>query len=199
VKSALLLVDIQNDFMPDGALPVPDGDAVVPVANRLQAGFELIVASQDWHPPDHGSFASNHPGAVPYDTGELAGLPQTFWPDHCVQETTGAAFVEAFDTARVDRVFRKGTDPEIDSYSAFFDNGRRKATGLGDYLLERGVEELTVAGVATDYCVLFSVLDARRLGLRTRVVAEGCRGVGVQPGDVDEAWAAMRDAGAEIV
>src|SRR5688572_31794604 len=131
---ALILVDLQNDFLPGSALPVPSGDAVIPVANRVQRGFDLIVATQDWHPANHGSFASNHPNRTPGEHGELGGLPQVFWPVHCVQNSGGAAFAPGLETRRITRVFPKGTDPEIDSYSGFFDNGHKKSTGLGDYL-----------------------------------------------------------------
>ncbi len=195
---ALILVDIQNDFMPDGALPVPDGYEVVPVANRLQPAFDLVVATQDWHPADHGSFASNHDGRDPGEVIELDGLEQVLWPDHCVQRTDGAEFVPALDTDRIDTVFRKGTDPTIDSYSGFFDNGHRKATGLADFLRERGVEEVVILGVATDYCVKFTVLDACELGFRTIVVRDGCRAVNLAEGDDERAFEAMRAAGATI-
>ncbi len=196
---ALVLVDIQNDFMPGGALPVPGGDAVVPIANRMAARAPLVVATQDWHPPDHGSFASNHPGRKPYDVTELNGLEQILWPDHCVQDTRGAAFVKGLETSAIERVFRKGTDPRIDSYSGFFDNGHRKATGLGDFLRDRGIDEVYVAGVATDYCVKFTALDARELGLRTVLVEDGCRGVDVNEGDVSRAIAEMRRAGVTLM
>ena len=197
---ALILVDIQNDFMPSGALPVRDGDAVVPVANRLLPLFDIVAATQDWHPENHGSFAANHPGRKPGDVIELGGVEQILWPTHCVQETPGAAFHPALVIDRVDRVFPKGTDPEIDSYSGFFDNGQRRATGLGDHLLEseKGVLEVFVLGLATDYCVKFTALDARRLGFRTTVVEDGCRGVDLRPGDVKRAIEEMRDAGVQM-
>ena len=192
---ALIIVDVQNDFVDGGALAVPGGGEVVPVINALQAGFDLIVATQDWHPADHASFAANHPGKQPYDTIDLHGLPQTLWPEHCVQGTPGAGFAPGLDRARWERVFRKGTDPEIDSYSGFFDNGHRRATGLGDYLRERGVEGVTVVGLATDYCVKFTALDARAEGLRVRLIVDACRGVEVRPGDTDGALDEMRAAG----
>jgi nicotinamidase/pyrazinamidase len=196
---ALILVDIQNDFVPGGALAVPRGDEVVPVANRVQPRFELVVATQDWHPPGHGSFASRHPGHRPGDVIDLAGLRQVLWPDHCVQGSPGADFVPGLDMNRVEAIFRKGTDPGIDSYSGFFDNGHRRSTGLGDYLKGRGVNELYVLGLATDYCVKFTALDARRLGFRTFVVEDGSRGVEREPGDVERALAEMRAAGIELV
>jgi len=156
---ALILVDIQNDFLPGGSLAVPDGDAVVPVANAVKGRFDLVVATQDWHPAEHGSFASSHPGTKPGETGELVGLPQVFWPDHCVQGSDGARLHRDLDLHAV-TIFRKGTDPEIDSYSAFFDNAHRKATGLGDYLNSQGVTDVFILGLATDYCVKFTALDS---------------------------------------
>jgi nicotinamidase/pyrazinamidase len=198
MKRALILVDIQNDFIPGGSLAVADGDATVPVANRLQPRFELVVATQDWHPADHGSFASNHPGRKPGELSELGGLPQVLWPDHCVQGSHGAEFHRDLDLSRVARVFRKGTDPEIDSYSGFFDNGHRKATGLGDYLREQQVTDVYVMGLATDYCVKWTALDALQLGFRTHLVEDGSRGVELQPGDVAAAVEEMRRAGVAI-
>ena len=196
---ALAVIDLQNDFCPGGALAVRDGDAVVPVANRLTPLFSLVVASQDWHPPDHGSFAANRPGRRPYERDELAGLPQVLWPVHCVQGSLGAEFHPQFDRSRVTRVFQKGTDPAIDSYSAFYDNGRRKSTGLGDYLREQRVTELIVLGLATDYCVRFTVLDGRWLGFDVTVVEDGCRAVELVDGDGQRAFDEMRAAGARVI
>jgi nicotinamidase/pyrazinamidase len=164
---ALILVDIQNDFVPGGALTVPEGDQIVPLANRLQQCFDLTVATQDWHPATHDSFATNHNGRKPGDMNALHGVPQILWPEHCVQNTPGAGFVPALDRTRWTKVFPKGTCPEVDSYSGFFDNGRRNATGLGDYLRERGATDLYLLGLATDYCVKFTALDARNLGFKT--------------------------------
>jgi nicotinamidase/pyrazinamidase len=195
---ALLVVDIQNDFLPGGALAVQRGDEIIPLVNRLQAAYPLVVATQDWHPRGHGSFASSHPGRRPGDLGELAGLPQVFWPDHCVQGTAGAAFASSLELTRVEAIIRKGTAPEIDSYSAFFDNGHRKATGLADYLRGRGVDEVHLVGLATDYCVKFSALDARSQGFATVVVADGCRGVELAPGDSERALAELRAAGVRV-
>ncbi len=195
---ALVLVDLQNDFLPGGALAVPHGDEVIPVANRVQPAFDLVVATQDWHPRGHGSFASSHPGRRPGEVGELDGLPQVLWPDHCVQGTAGAAFAGALETNRVEAIFRKGTDPRIDSYSGFFDNGHRKSTGLGDYLRGKGTTELFVMGLATDYCVRWTALDARKLGFDTTLLLDGCRGVELAPGDADRAVDEMRDAGVRI-
>ncbi|MBA3685318.1 MAG: bifunctional nicotinamidase/pyrazinamidase [Planctomycetes bacterium] len=195
---ALILVDIQNDFCPGGALAVPRGDEVVSVANRLMDGVDLVVATQDWHPAGHGSFAVNHPGRAPFEMGELDGLPQVLWPAHCVQWTGGAQFHPGLDSRRIVRVFPKGTDPTIDSYSGFADNGQRKSTGMGEWLHERGVGETVICGLATDFCVKATVIDALRLGFRVVVVPEGCRAVAMQPSDGDVALAAMRAAGATI-
>lgn len=195
---ALILVDIQNDFCTGGALAVPQGEAVVPVANRLMSLADVVVATQDWHPADHGSFAINHPGRKPFELAELGGLPQALWPAHCVQWTGGAQFHPGLDTRRIVRVFPKGTDPGIDSYSGFFDNGRRKATGLGDWLTAQRVDDVLVCGLATDYCVKATAIDAAGLGFRTTLVEDACRGVGLQPQDIAAALHAMRQAGVAI-
>jgi len=197
--NALILVDIQNDFVPGGALAVREGDLIVPLVNRLQPHFDLVVATQDWHPANHGSFAANHPGGKPGELIDLHGLRQILWPIHCVQETAGAGFVANLDQSRWDRVFVKGTDPAIDSYSGFFDNGHRRATGLGDYLRAKQVTDVYVAGLATDYCVKFTALDALTLGFRTHLIEDACRGVNLQPGDVAKAVEEMKQAGIEIV
>lgn len=196
---ALLLVDIQKDFLPGGALAVTDGDAVVPVANQLQMHFDLVVASQDWHPRGHGSFAVNHSGKQPGDVIDLNGLTQILWPVHCVQDTEGAAFAPGLNTTRFAKVFRKGTDPGFDSYSAFYDNGHRHSTGLGPYLKEWNVSELYLAGLATDYCVKFSALDAVKLGFKSFFIEEACRGVNRHPGDVSQAIETMHQAGVRIL
>jgi nicotinamidase/pyrazinamidase len=177
---ALILVDIQNDFCPGGSLAVAGGDRVVPVANELQKQFNLVVATKDWHPPGHASFV-------------------TLWNPHCVQGTAGAEFVPALDTSRVAHVFLKGTDPAVDSYSGFFDNEHKRATGLGDYLRAQGVTDVFICGLATDYCVKFTALDALRLGFRTTVVEDACRGVEVNAGDTARALKEMRAAGAAVV
>lgn len=198
---ALLLIDLQNDFMPSGALPVSAGDQVVPIANRLLSGLgaALNVASQDWHPADHGSFASQHPGKSPGDLGELGGLPQVLWPDHCVQGSYGALLHSQLEARGIQKLFFKGTDVGIDSYSAFFDNGHQRATGLGAWLTERGVREVVALGLATDFCVKFSVLDALELGFKVSLVRDACRGVDLKPGDSERALAAMAERGARIV
>ncbi len=199
MSDALLLVDLQNDFMPGGALAVADGDAVVPVCNHLQARFDRVVATQDWHPADHASFASQHPGRRPFEVIDLNGLQQVLWPDHCVQGTPGAELVDALDTARIERVFRKGDNPDIDSYSGFFDNGHRRATGLAGYLRDRGVDTIYLAGVAEDVCVFHTALDARRLGFEVRLVREATRPVEASPGDAGTARRRMVEAGVKLV
>ncbi|MNS54091.1 nicotinamidase/pyrazinamidase [compost metagenome] len=195
---ALILVDIQNDFCPGGALAVNEGDRIVPVVNRLLPHFDLVVATQDWHPEGHGSFATSH-GKNPGDMHELAGMPQVMWPDHCVQKTEGAEFHPALDMKPVEAVFRKGTDPAIDSYSGFYDNGRKKSTGLVGYLKEKGVTEVFVVGLATDYCVKFTALDAKQAGFDTTVIEDATRGVNLAAGDVDRAIADMKAAGIRVV
>lgn len=196
---ALLLVDIQNDFMPFGALPVAGGDEIVPVANALILRSGLVVATQDWHPAGHGSFASAHAGASPGDRVLLGGVDQMLWPDHCVQGTPGASFHSALDVAGIDRVVRKGSDPAIDSYSGFFDNDHRTATGLGEFLESHAVDEIVVLGLATDYCVRATVLDAVGLGFGVTLVTDGCRAVDATPGDGDRAIAEMHAAGVRVV
>jgi len=195
---ALILVDIQNDFLPTGALPVPAGDEVVHVANRLMPEYDLVVATQDWHPANHGSFAANHTNKEPGEVIELAGLSQILWPIHCVQDSPGADFAEQLHTNNIDKIFTKGTDATIDSYSGFFDNGHRKATGLGDYLKEKDVSHVTVIGLATDYCVKFTALDAVQLGFDVTLIEEGCRGVNLQPNDVADALNEMEAAGVNV-
>lgn len=196
---ALVIVDVQNDFCPGGALPVPEGDQVVPILNRLQPCFDLVVATQDWHPINHASFAANHPGRKPGEVIDLHGLSQVLWPVHCVQETPGAEFHPALDRGRIAAVFRKGVDPEIDSYSGFFDNGHRRSTGLADYLQSHGVREVYIGGLATDYCVKFTALDAVALGFPTHLIQDACRGVNLNLGDVVQAIDQMREAGVKIV
>jgi len=156
----LLIIDVQNDFVPGGSLPVPHGDQIIPVINALQEKFDLVVATQDWHPEDHISFASNHKGKAVFGSIEIHGAPQTLWPNHCVQGTEGAKLHPKLDTLKCEAVFRKGTDKSIDSYSAFYDNGHLKSTGLAGYLKEKGTTQLYVCGLAADICVYYSVMDA---------------------------------------
>lgn len=196
---ALVLVDLQHDFCPGGALAVPGGDAVIPVANKVQRHFDVIVATQDWHPADHGSFAANHEGKQPYDVIELAGLPQVLWPVHCVQGSTGSELHRGLDRSRLTQVFPKGTDRTIDSYSGFHDNGQRKSTGLDAWLRDRGVRVLYVMGLATDYCVKFTALDAVAAGFETFLIEDGCRAVELQPGDGDGAIEELRGAGVVVI
>ncbi len=202
-RRALLLVDLQNDFLPGGALAVPGGDAVVApaveLARQFAAAGELVIASQDWHPPDHSSFAVNHPGHKVGEVIDLHGNSQVLWPAHCVQNSFGAQLAAAIPRQLVQHVIQKGTDREIDSYSAFFDNGQLRATGLAGLLREHGVEELHLLGLATDYCVKFSALAARQLGFRTVLHQQACRGVNLQPGDSERALEEMRQAGVAIV
>ncbi len=186
---ALLLIDIQNDFVPGGALAVPNGHEVVAVANRCIARFaaagDLIVATQDWHPPNHSSFVSQNP------TGGI-------WPDHCVQNTPGADFVAGLNVESVQTVVRKGTDPLIDSYSGFFDNDHKKQTELAEVLRRAGIGTVYILGLATDYCVRFTALDARKLGFQTNLIVDGCRGIDLKPGDVERALEGMREAGVQL-
>ena len=195
---ALLLIDIQNDFLPGGALAVPRGDEVISVANELLSKFELVIATQDWHPLNHLSFASQHPGKKIGDVMDLDGIPQVLWPDHCVQNTYGAELAANLNRRGIHHVIQKGTDRAIDSYSGFFDNARRKRTPLENLLTARGVKSLHLVGLATDYCVKATALDAVDLGFHTVLIQRGVRGVELQPGDCERAIEQMRSAGVEI-
>ena len=197
--NALILVDLQNDFLPGGALAVPQGDEVIPLADQLQRQFDLVLATKDWHPSDHGSFAANHPGKKPGDRIILDGIEQILWPVHCVQNTRGAEFAPSFDTNRIAHVFHKGTERNIDSYSTFFDNAHGRHTGLAHYLEKRGIKDIYLMGLALDYCVKYSALDARHLGLNTYVIVDGCRGIELQPGDIDRALDEMKRVGAVLL
>jgi nicotinamidase/pyrazinamidase len=194
----LLIIDVQNDFCAGGALAVPDGDAVVPVINRLAERFEHIALTQDWHPKGHRSFATAHPGRAPFDVIAMPYGEQTLWPDHCVQGTAGAGFHPQLVTQRAELVIRKGFRPDIDSYSAFHENDRRTPTGLAGYLRERGFRRVFLAGLATDFCVYYSAADARRLGFDIVLVEAGCRGIDLN-GSLDAAWTAMAEAGVRRV
>ncbi|GES45234.1 nicotinamidase/pyrazinamidase [Rhizobium dioscoreae] len=197
---ALLLIDIQNGFCPGGNLPVPEGDQVVPVANQLidSGKYDLIVASQDWHPPGHGSFASSHPGKKPFEIGMLSGKPQMMWPDHCVQNSKDAEFRPDLHMAAVDFIQQKGQNPAVDSYSAFRDNDQAALTGLAAYLRNKGVTELDLCGLATDYCVKFSALDAVEMlpGVTVRFIEDASRGI--DPAGVKSAIDEMRARGVTI-
>lgn len=195
---ALILVDIQNDFLPGGALAVPGGDEVIPVANRLMPEHELVVATQDWHPAGHKSFASQHDGHAVGEVISLGGVDQILWPDHCVQGSHGAEFAVELNTNGIDHVVQKGTDRHIDSYSGFFDNDHKKSTGLGEYLKQQEVTSIDVMGLATDYCVKFTALDAVGLGFEVRLLLEGVRGVELAPGDCESAITQMKEAGVQV-
>ena len=175
--NCLLLIDFQLDFLPGGSLAVAEGDAILPLLNGLQPRFDLVVATQDWHPAGHRSFASAHLGQALFSEIQWQGLPQRLWPDHCVQGTPGAQLHPGLNLDRVEAIFRKGTDPDLDSYSAFFDNGHRRATGLSAYLRARGVTQVFVAGLASDYCVYFSAKDARGEGFEVAVLEDASRGI----------------------
>ncbi len=172
---SLVIIDVQNDFMPGGRLEVPHGDMVVTVINRLQAHFDLVVATQDWHPRNHSSFASNHPGKRPFDKTDLQGIEQVLWPDHCVQGTTGADFHPALETFKVAAVFRKGMNPEVDSYSGFYDNLHKVNTGLAGYLRAKDIKELYFCGLAADICVYFTIMDALKEGFSATLVEDASR------------------------
>jgi nicotinamidase/pyrazinamidase len=196
--AVLIVVDVQNDFCPGGALAVPNGDEVVPVINRLARRFDHVVLTQDWHPPGHASFASAHPGKAPFESVQLAYGEQTLWPDHCVQNTAGAAFHRDLDIPRAQLVIRKGFHAGIDSYSAFRENDRRTPTGLAGYLRERGFRRVTLCGLATDYCVGFSAIDARATGFETAVMLDACRGIDLD-GSLARMITAMREAGVSFL
>lgn len=196
---ALIIVDVQNDFIPGGALAVKEGDQVVPIINELQQKFDFIVATQDWHPADHGSFAANHSNKKIGEFIDLNGVQQILWPVHCVQETTGAEFHPDLKTEKWKAVFKKGTNPKVDSYSGFFDNNRMGDTGLSAFLNENGIEEVFVCGLATDYCVKFTVLDAISEGFKTTLIADATRAVNLQENDDLKAIKEMSASGAKVV
>ncbi|MBN9044798.1 MAG: bifunctional nicotinamidase/pyrazinamidase [Rhizobiales bacterium] len=195
---ALIVIDVQNDFCPGGALAVPHGDEILPTVNRLIAESENVILTQDWHPAGHSSFASTHPGKKPFDTVEMAYGPQTLWPDHCIEGSSGANFHPALQWTRAQLVVRKGFRHGIDSYSAFFENDRRTPTGLAGYLRERGIGALTLVGLATDFCVGYSALDAAAQGFGTRVRLDACRGIGLV-GSMEAMLDRMKEAGVELV
>lgn len=197
--SALILVDLQNDFFPGGALAVKEGDKILPAINKLlQKQFDVVIATKDWHPHNHGSFASTH-GLKTGDVIDLNGLKQILWPVHCVQGSKGAEFAPGWETAKVDKIFHKGIEREIDSYSTFFDNGRKRSTGLEEFLRQKNITEIYIAGLVTDYCVKYSALDALRLGFEVYVVSDGCCAVNLSPDDEAQAYKEMRAAGAHII
>jgi nicotinamidase/pyrazinamidase len=194
----LIVVDVQNDFCPGGALAVPNGDEVVPVINRLAARFDNVVFTQDWHPRGHASFASSHPGKKPFETVELPYGAQVLWPDHCVQGTRGAAFHEGLEPGKAQLVIRKGFHRDIDSYSAFLEADRKTTTGLAGYLKERGLKSLFVCGLATDFCVAWTALDARKAGFEVSVIEDACRAIDLE-GSLKRAWAQMAAAGVKRI
>jgi nicotinamidase/pyrazinamidase len=197
-SDALIGIDVQNDFCPGGALAVPRGDEVVPVFNRLAGRFRHVVLTQDWHPKGHVSFASSHPGRRPFETIHVEYGAQVLWPDHCIPGTRGAEFHPGLDTRPADLVVRKGNDPAIDSYSALYENDHRTSTGLAGYLRERGVRRLFLAGLATDFCVQYSALDARREGFEVFAVEDAVRGIDLE-GSLAAAWTRMGGAGVHRV
>ena len=196
-RDVLLIVDVQNDFCPGGALAVPDGDAIIPAVNRLARSFAHVILTQDWHPPGHASFASSHPGKRPFDTIEVSYGTQILWPDHCVQGTQGARFHPELDVPHAELVVRKGFRSAIDSYSAFRENDRLTPTGLAGYLRERGLERITMCGLATDFCVAFSAIDGREAGFEVTVVTGACRGIDID-GSVARAMRSMSEAGVSV-
>lgn len=198
MTQALIVIDVQNDFCPGGALAVTEGEAVVPGINALMQEVPCVVLTQDWHPADHSSFASEHPGAAAYDMTQMDYGPQVLWPDHCVQGSRGAAFHDALETDRADLIIRKGFRRAIDSYSAFFENDKTTPTGLEGYLRSRGITDLVLVGLATDFCVAYSAQDAARLGFDVTVRLDLCRGIDLN-GSLDAALAAMRAAGVRLV
>ena len=197
-RDVLIVTDQQRDFCPGGALAVPEGDAIMPAINRLARRFAHVVITQDWHPPGHMSFASAHAGKNPFETIEVGYGPQTLWPDHCVQNTPGAAFHPELDVPHAELVIRKGYHPGIDSYSAFRENDRKTPTGLAGYLRERGFTRATLCGLATDFCVFFSAMDAREAGFEATIVLEASRGIDLD-GSLARALSTMRDAGIELI
>ncbi|MNB57662.1 nicotinamidase/pyrazinamidase [compost metagenome] len=197
-RSALLVIDVQNDFTPGGRLAVPEGDLIVPLINRLARQFTQVVVAQDWHPTGHASFASSHPGHQPYDVIQLPYGEQTLWPDHCVQSTPGAEFHRELDLPHAQLIIRKGCNPDIDSYSAFLEADRHTTTGLSGYLKERGIDTVYMVGLALDFCVMFSALDARAAGFNTYVVMDACRAIDLN-GSLAAAIERMQSAGVGLI
>lgn len=196
-KEALIIVDMQYDFLPGGALEVANGDQIIPVINQLQKDFELVVLTQDWHPADHLSFFTAHDDKKAFEEIELDGLPQVLWPEHCVQGSDGAELSKQIDSSRASLIIRKGTRPEIDSYSAFYDNGRRNSTGLAGYLLEKSVSKVVVCGLAADYCVHFTAMDALHLGFQAEIRLNATRAI--DPADFDKKITEFESAGGRLV
>jgi nicotinamidase/pyrazinamidase len=193
---ALILVDLQRDFFRNGALEIADAEAIIPVANRLMPLFDIVVVTQDWHPANHQSFAANHLWRKPGQTMQINAQPQLLWVIHCVQNSYGAELVAELDRENIDKIIQKGAKADIDSYSAFFDNSGQQSTGLHDYLQAQGIKKVYIMGVATDYCVKYTTLDALALGYDTFLIADGCRGANLTDGDSERAMLEMRDKGA---
>ena len=197
-RTALLVIDVQNDFIPGGSLPVPEGERIVPLINQLALQFQQVVIAQDWHPRGHASFASSHPGRQPYDVIQLPYGEQTLWPDHCVQSSAGAEFHPELDLPHAQLVIRKGCNPDIDSYSAFLEADRRTTTGLAGYLSERGIDTVYMVGLALDFCVMYSALDARAAGFNAVVVLDACRAIDLD-GSLAAAIERMQVAGVQLI
>ncbi len=197
-RTALLVIDVQNDFIPGGSLPVPEGERIVPLINQLALQFQQVVIAQDWHPRGHASFASSHPGRQPYDVIQLPYGEQTLWPDHCVQASADAEFHPEFDLPHAQLVIRKGCNPDIDSYSAFLEADRRTTTGLAGYLSERGIDTIYMVGLALDFCVMYSALDARAAGFNAVVVLDACRAIDLN-GSLAAAIERMQVAGVKLI
>jgi len=198
-NSALIIIDLQNDFCPGGALAVPEGDEIIPVVNKLSGKFKRVIATQDWHPTDHMSFAVNHPGKKEFDVIDYNGMKQVLWPEHCVSGTFGAQFHSDLDINNVDLIIRKGRNPEIDSYSAFKENDKKTLTGLEGYLRNLDIRQTYICGLALDYCVLYSALDSRELGFDTYVIIDGTKGIDSPEGNIDKSLAIMKEKGIKII
>lgn len=198
-NQALIIVDMQNDFMPWGTLPTKDADKIISSINELIPHFSLVIATKDWHPKDDLSFAANHPGKDPGEMIKIDGIDQILWPIHCVQDTKGAEFVQGLEQTDIKKIFYKGIDPRIDSYSTFFDNAHKRDTGLAKYLHQNHIDEITIVGVATDYCILYSVLDALKLGFKVDVIIDACKPINLHPDDEKKSIEMMQKQGARIL
>lgn len=199
MKTALILVDIQNDFCPGGNLAVKGGDDIIPLVNKIMDKYDIIVATQDWHPKSHKSFASNNEGKQIGELSTLNGLQQVMWPDHCIQNTEGAKIHKDLDMSKTIKIFQKGTNPEIDSYSGFFDNDKKSSTGMSEWLKEQGVDSVHIVGLALDYCVKATAEDAKRLGFKTSVIIEATRAVNISPDDGEKAIKSLKELGVAIL
>lgn len=201
MKSALIIVDVQNDFCKQGALEVPSGDDVIPIINRFIKSdkFDKIIATQDWHPKEHKSFASNHKHKKLYDVIKLNGRTQVLWPDHCIQRRKGSKFHKDLNIKNINKVFKKGSNPEIDSYSGFFDNDHKSSTGLGEYLKKENITKVYITGLATDYCIKFTAIDSVKEGFKTYVIKDAVKGVNINKDDVKKAFEEMENAGVKLV